>query len=90
MPSERRVFVGYQRETAILHLSAEGIRSDHFHWFVERFEAAYAEELRSFVCSIAEGEPTKVTGADGRAALALAVAADASLAANRPVPVEAE
>jgi len=86
--SKGAIFVGYSRETAILHLSEEGVRSDHVHWFVERFDAAYAEELRSFVCTIAAGEPTKVTGADGRAALALAVAADASLAANRPVAVD--
>ncbi len=86
--SKGAVFVGYSRDTAILHLSETGVQSDHVHWFIERFEAAYAEELRSFVCSVAMGEPVKVTGADGRAALALAVAADASRAANRPAAVE--
>lgn len=86
--SKGAVLIGYSRDTAILHLSDEGVRSDHVHWFLERFEAAYAEELRAFVCSVANGEPTKVTGADGRAALALAVAADASRAANRPAAVD--
>lgn len=86
--SKGAVFVGYSRETPVLHLSAEGVKSDHVHWFVERFEDAYVEELRSFVRSVAAGEETKVTGFDGRAALALAVAADESRAANRPVAVD--
>jgi myo-inositol 2-dehydrogenase/D-chiro-inositol 1-dehydrogenase len=86
--SKGAVFVGYSRETPVLHLSAEGVRSDHVHWFLERFEEAYAAELRSFVASILTGEKPKVTGADGRAALALAVAADESRRTNHPAAVD--
>jgi len=83
--SRGAAFVGYQRETPVLHLTAEGVCSDHIHWFLERFDQAYVDELRAFVQCIVEGTPPSVTGADGRAAMVLAYAAEASRRANRPV-----
>ena len=83
------VFVGYARETPLLHLSAEGVRSDHVHWFLERFEQAYVAELGAFVEGIAAGRPPEVTGYDGRAAMAIAFAADVSRRENRPVSLRA-
>jgi myo-inositol 2-dehydrogenase/D-chiro-inositol 1-dehydrogenase len=83
------VFVGYARETPLLHLSAEGVRGDHVHWFLERFEQAYVAELGAFVESIAGGRPPEVDGYDGRAAMAIAFAADVSRRENRPVSLRA-
>ena len=83
--SEGSLFVGYQRETPILHLSKEGVRSDHVHWFLNRFDDAYVEELRAFVGCIVDGTAPSVDGNDGRAAMALAYTAEASRRENRPV-----
>jgi len=54
---------------------------------VPRFERAYAEQTRDFVRSIIEDRPVTVTGADSRAALAIALAADRSMREGRPVTV---
>lgn len=85
--SEGALFIGYARDTPLLHLTKDGVKSDHVYWFLDRFEQAYVDELRAFVQAIREGRPPPVTGADGRAALALAYAAEASRNANAPVKV---
>lgn len=81
------VFVGYSRDTPVLHLAADGVHSDHVSWFLDRFAAAYTEELRAFVGCIVAGEPTSVSGTDARAAMALAYAADRSRREGRPVRI---
>jgi myo-inositol 2-dehydrogenase/D-chiro-inositol 1-dehydrogenase len=83
--SEGALFVGYARETPVLHLAAGGVRSDHVHFFMERFAEAYVEELRAFVDGIVDGGPASPDGADARAAMALAFAAEASRRERRPV-----
>jgi len=47
-------------------------------------------ELREFVESILENRPPAITGEDGRAAVALAIAAYKSLETGEPVTVEAK
>ncbi|HET7029516.1 MAG TPA: Gfo/Idh/MocA family oxidoreductase [Candidatus Limnocylindrales bacterium] len=54
---------------------------------VPRFEAAYAAQTRAFVDAILADRPVEVTGADGAAALAIALAADRSMREGRAVPV---
>ncbi len=54
---------------------------------VPRFEAAYAAQTRAFVDAILEDRPVEVTGADSRAALAIALAADHSMREGRAVAV---
>jgi myo-inositol 2-dehydrogenase/D-chiro-inositol 1-dehydrogenase len=81
------LFVGYHQATPVTHLSGAGVVTDHVHFFLDRFEQAYVEELRDFVDAIVTGRPASVTGEDGRAALALAYAAEASLKERRPVEV---
>ena len=85
--SEGALMIGYQRDTPLLRLDANGIHSDHIHWFLERFDQAYIDELRVFVDSILDDTPSPVTGEDARAALALAYAAEASRRENAPVPL---
>jgi predicted dehydrogenase len=53
-----------------------------------RFEGAYRAELRAFVRAIARDEEVAVGGADGLAALQIALAADRSMREGRPVTVE--
>ena len=55
------------------------------HFFAERYSDAYADELGAFAKCIADGTEPLVTGADGRAAVAAAVAALESLATGAPV-----
>ena len=52
-----------------------------------RFEAGYAAQTRGFVRAILEDRAVDVTGADGSAALAIAIAADRSLREGGPQAV---
>lgn len=81
------LWVGYTRETPILHLTPDGVKSDHVFWFLERFGDAYVDELKDFVAAIQDGRQPSVTGEDGRAALALAYACEASRAERAFVPL---
>jgi myo-inositol 2-dehydrogenase / D-chiro-inositol 1-dehydrogenase len=55
--------------------------------FQERFVAAYAEELRAWVASIADGRPSGPSAWDGYAAAAVSEAGVASLRGGGPVDV---
>jgi myo-inositol 2-dehydrogenase/D-chiro-inositol 1-dehydrogenase len=83
--SEGALMIGYSRDTPMLRLDANGVHSDHIHWFLERFDQAYIDELKVFVDGIVDGFPVPVTGEDARAAMALAYAAEASRRENAPV-----
>ena len=54
---------------------------------VLRFERGYIEEVRGFARAILAGAPVAVDGADGLAALRIALAADRSLKTGRPASV---
>ena len=56
-------------------------------FFMERYEAAYASEIRAFVDAVTKGTPPPTTGHDGLMALALAEAANISVAEGRRVAV---
>jgi len=62
--------------------------ADGYRNFVERFGAAYRQELDDFVTAVASGPPSPCTLADARAALCVALAAERSRAERRPVAVE--
>jgi myo-inositol 2-dehydrogenase/D-chiro-inositol 1-dehydrogenase len=86
--SNGALFVGYSRDTPILHLTKAGVFSDHVHWFLERFDQAYVDELRDFVDCIVHDRQPAITGDDGRAAMALAYACEASLKEHCPVSLD--
>jgi predicted dehydrogenase len=67
--------------------TAGSIASDTVDPRVPRFEMGYLEQTRAFVRVIADDRPVAVTGADGRAALAIALAAARSMDEGRPVSV---
>jgi myo-inositol 2-dehydrogenase/D-chiro-inositol 1-dehydrogenase len=83
--SEGALFVGFHQDTPVTHLSATGVLTDHVYFFLERFDQAYVDEVRDFVDSIATDREVSVTGEDGRAAMAMAYAAEASVRERRPV-----
>jgi myo-inositol 2-dehydrogenase / D-chiro-inositol 1-dehydrogenase len=83
--SEGALMIGYARDTPMLRLDANGIHSDHIHWFLERFDQAYVDELKAFIDGIVDGTAPVVDGWDARAAIALAYAAEASRRENAPV-----
>ena len=83
--SEGALMIGYSRDTPMLRFDANGIQSDHIHWFLERFDQAYIDELRVFIDCIVDDLPVPITGQDARAAMALAYAAEASLRERVPV-----
>jgi myo-inositol 2-dehydrogenase/D-chiro-inositol 1-dehydrogenase len=56
--------------------------------FIERFEPAYRDELAAFVATVRDGGESACTLEQARAALLVALAADRSRAARRPVSIE--
>ena len=57
-------------------------------FFISRYRDAYIAEWREFARYVREGGPSPVPGAQGRAPLVVAEAANLSLAEGRPVRVE--
>ena len=85
--SNGKVVVGEAPETLVRRYGRDGVTHDNIFWFLQRFEAAYVDEVVDFVACLREGRAPRVTGEDGRAALAIADAATRSLAERRPIAV---
>ncbi len=86
--SNGKVVVGDASETAVRHYGQAGVSRDYTFWFLQRFEAAYVAEVADFIACLREDRAPRVTGEDGRAALAIADAATRSFHEGRPVAVE--
>jgi predicted dehydrogenase len=56
-------------------------------WFTDRYADAYAAEMQAFVDAVRGGHPPEVGGEDGRAPVAIALAAQRSSLEGRPVLV---
>ena len=83
------VEVAQAAATPVVHRSRAGVTHDHLYWYLDRFGAAYEEELRAFVTCVRDGTAPRATGEDGRWATVLAEAAQRSLESGQPVDVEA-
>jgi scyllo-inositol 2-dehydrogenase (NAD+) len=83
--TEATLRIGYLRRTALTILKREGIAHDAVDHFLVRFAEAYLNELRAFVHSVLAGSPSRVSGADARKALVIALAADRSRRDSQPV-----
>jgi myo-inositol 2-dehydrogenase / D-chiro-inositol 1-dehydrogenase len=57
------------------------------HFFLERYNDSYIIEMQAFVNAIEKGQPTPVSGLDGRAPVVIGLAATRSLQENRPVKI---
>jgi myo-inositol 2-dehydrogenase/D-chiro-inositol 1-dehydrogenase len=67
-------------------MNEEGHRTPPLlHFFTERYRASYAEEIRSFVDSVANGKEPAVTGRDGLIGIQIATAARQSMRTGAPV-----
>jgi len=67
---------------------ADGYRAARIgEFFIDRYEQAYRRQWESFVDAVGSGGPAEVTGADGRAPLVLALAAEESVRTGGPVAV---
>lgn len=75
---------GNRTTTAVSRWGADGVVTDKpLYFFLERYGDAYRAEMDHFLGAVAEGTPLALGARDGRAALALAEAALASLASGR-------
>ncbi len=79
------LFIGRPHGTDCLLATEDGITTDGVdHWLI-RFGETYRNELEDWARRTLAGEPPAVTGADGRAALAIAIAAQRSYREGRPI-----
>jgi myo-inositol 2-dehydrogenase/D-chiro-inositol 1-dehydrogenase len=85
--SEGAIMVGEHRQTPVRRYDADGVHEDHQYFFLERFSEAYRREMIAFIEAVRSDQPVAVTGADGRAALLLAYAAERSLQEHRPIAI---
>jgi myo-inositol 2-dehydrogenase / D-chiro-inositol 1-dehydrogenase len=73
--------------TGILR-TADGMRAPTLpHFFLERYIPSYLAQWQAFVRAVRDRLPSPVNGADGRAPVAIALAAETSLREGRPVAV---
>ncbi len=83
--SEGGLLIGGLQQTATLVLKPNNVSHDTIPYFMERFGAAYAAEIKDFVACIREGREPQAGGAEARAATLIGVAATLSLDESRPV-----
>lgn len=74
--SEGTVCVGGFAQRSVEVLLPDGGRRDLWPGFLERFADAYLFELRDFLAGVRYRTPPRVSGEDGRRALAIALACD--------------
>lgn len=82
---EGMVAVGGYAQSLLTVLRPGEARSDLFPGFLDRFAEAYLAELGDFVSGALDRRPPAVTGADGRQALAIALAASRAAAVGSEV-----
>ena len=82
------IFVDDAQATPVRRYHRKGVTEDHHYFFLNRFGEAYVRELESFVSAVAYDREVAVTGADGRAALLLAYAAEMAYRDGKAVAME--
>jgi myo-inositol 2-dehydrogenase / D-chiro-inositol 1-dehydrogenase len=83
------IAVGIDSRTALRPVEADsGPVGGGYRDFLDRFGEAYRSELQAFVDTLLSGGESLCPLTDARAALAVALAADRSRAARRPVSIE--
>lgn len=82
------VMVGNRAPHTAVVSTVDGVHAPKpFHFFTERYAEAYVAEMQAFVDAVRGGREVPVSGADGRAPVVLALAAQRSLAEGRPVRI---
>lgn len=68
--------------------NADGVTSEKpLYFFLERYMAAYGNEMKVFVDCVVNDKPSPVNGQDGRAPVVIGMAAQKSLEEGRPVKI---
>jgi inositol 2-dehydrogenase len=88
--SEGAVTIGAHGHTPVLLLTRAGGQHDLMPYLLERFGDAYRAQLQHFVDCLRDGRAPSVGGADGLAALKIALAATQAQREGRAVAVETE
>jgi myo-inositol 2-dehydrogenase/D-chiro-inositol 1-dehydrogenase/scyllo-inositol 2-dehydrogenase (NAD+) len=84
------ISIGEVRGAALFSCDVKGtIREQAWKSWRNRFKDGYLDEMRSFIASVIDGGPTRVTGQDGLAAVEAVVAANRSLKSGKPEEVGA-
>ena len=87
--SEGMVAIENARPDNHVCLDREGTHAPlPLNFFMERYAESYLREMQAFVASILENQAVPVTGNDGRAAVAIGLAAAESAKQNRPVKLD--
>ena len=87
--SDGMASAGNVHETRVETATSDGyLRPPLQNFFMERYEAAYADEIGAFVHVVATGSVPPVSGHDGLMALVLAEAANLSMAEKRAVTTD--
>jgi myo-inositol 2-dehydrogenase/D-chiro-inositol 1-dehydrogenase len=82
------IMVGDSRGTPTRRFDAHGVHEDHQYFFLDRFAKAYETEMLAFIGAVSNETDVPVTGQDGKAAMVLAYAAEASLHTGQPVRIK--
>jgi inositol 2-dehydrogenase len=85
--SEGALRIGDLRRTALELLGPHGVCYETHPWYQQRFAAAYRLEMAHFVAQVQGRARATATGQEGRAALAVALAATESSRTGKPVRV---
>jgi len=83
--SKGTLMIGSLQQTATMVLSRAGVTHDAVSHWLQRFFQAYVAEMRDFVETILAGRAPRVTGRDGREAVAISLAAERSYREAAPV-----
>jgi predicted dehydrogenase len=83
--SKGTISVGSLQHRATMLMTKQGVAYEPITHWLDRFTDAYLLEMRDFVATILAGREPRVTGYDGRQAVAISLAAQRSIRENRPV-----
>jgi inositol 2-dehydrogenase len=79
--------IGYLRETPLLVMTANHVAHDTVPYFMQRFEKAYAAQLRDFAIAVLDDRAPSVTIDDGVEALRIGIAATRSYQTRESVDI---
>jgi predicted dehydrogenase len=85
---EGALHVGYLRQTPVNLLTRQGVLHDVVPDTAARYAGAFVAELQAFVDSVRQGETPPVTGDDGRATLAVGLAATRAMREKKPINIK--
>jgi myo-inositol 2-dehydrogenase / D-chiro-inositol 1-dehydrogenase len=82
-----KLIVHAEPKTPLRHYTKEGSHIDHFHFFMDRFGAAFRAELEAFFHCLRQGKKPVPGGEDALESLRIAAAATKSWKENRSVKI---